>query len=125
MNFKPFDTTKMDAYAAEAKAKWGKTEAYKEYEKRGGGAEAGDAMMALFAELGTLRDLSPDSAPVQAAVKKLQDFITANYYTCTKQIFAGLGRMYAADERFKENIDRSGGEGTAEFVSKAIEIYCK
>ena len=125
MNFKPFDTTEIDQYAAEAKAKWGKTEAYKEYEKRGKGADAGDALMALFAEVGNLRHLSPDAPQVQTMVANIQSFITDHYYTCTKQIFAGLGQMYVADERFKANIDSVGGEGCAEFVSKAIEIYCK
>jgi hypothetical protein len=33
--------------------------------------------------------------------------------------------MYVADELFKANIDAAGGAGCAEFVSKAIEIYCK
>lgn len=131
MNFKPFDTTKMDEYAAEAKAKWGKTDAYSEYEKKSAGKSkekmnaAGEALTALLAQIGTLRHLSPDDAEVQAAVAKIQAFITDNYYTCTKQIFAGLGQMYVADDRFKENIDRAGGEGTAEFISKAIEFYCK
>ena len=125
MNFKPFETKKIDEYAAEAKAKWGKTEAYKEYEKRDKGADASDALMALFAEAGKLRHLSPDAQEVQTAVADIQAFITENYYTCTRQIFAGLGQMYVADERFKENIDRAGGEGCAEFVSRAIEIYCK
>jgi hypothetical protein len=58
------------------------------------------------------------------SVAKLQAHITENYYTCTDEILAGLGQMYAADERFKKNIDKYG-EGTAEFVSKAIAIYCK
>ena len=125
MNFKAFDTTEMDKYAAEAKAKWGKTEAYKEYEKKNTPANAGDALMELFAEVGKLRHLSPDAPDVQTTVANIQSYITDHYYTCTKQIFAGLGRMYVADERFKENIDRVGGEGCAEFISKAIEIYCK
>lgn len=125
MNFKAFDTTEMDKYAAEAKVKWGKTEAYKEYEKKNTPANTGDALMALFAEVGKLRHLSPDAPEVQTMVANIQSYITDHYYTCTKQIFAGLGRMYVADERFKENIDRVGGEGCAEFVSKAIEIYCK
>ena len=30
MSFKPFDTKKMDEYAAQAKEKWGKTQAYRE-----------------------------------------------------------------------------------------------
>ena len=125
MNFKPFDATKMDAYAAEVKAKWGKTEAYKEYEKRGKGADASDALMSLFAEAGKLRHLSPDSPEVQTMVASIQSYITDHYHTCNKQILAGLGQMYVADERFKANIDAAGGEGCAEFVSKAIEIYCK
>ena len=60
----------------------------------------------------------------QALVTKLQAHITANYYTCTDEILAGLGKMYVADERFKKNIDKYG-DGTAEFAAAAIEAYCK
>ena len=67
---------------------------------------------------------SADSAEAQALVAKLQTHITANYYTCTDEILAGLGKMYVADERFKKNIDKYG-EGTAEFASAAIEIYSR
>ena len=119
-----FDNSKFESYKEEAKAKWGKTEAYREYEQRGS-RDTGDGLMAVFAELGKVRQLDPASAQAQALVKKLQDFITANYYTCTKQILQGLGQMYAADPRFKENIDRAGGAGTAEFAARAIEIYCR
>ena len=125
MNFKPFDKSEMDNYAAEAKAKWGKTEAYKEFEKKAPGQQQADALMAIFAEFGPVRQLDPASSEVQALVAKVQNHISQNYYNCTKQILAGLGQMYVADDRFKANIDRAGGEGTAEFVSKAIEIYCK
>ena len=82
-------------------------------------------LMDIFREFGAIRHLPADTQEAQALVKKLQDYITAHYYTCTKQILRGLGQMYVADERFKANIDRAGGEGTAEFVAKAIEIYCK
>ena len=119
-----FDNSKFEQYKAEAKAKWGNTEAYKEYEQRGKN-DQNDAMMAIFAQIGQVLQLDPAAAEVQALVGKLQQFITDNYYTCTKQILRGLGQMYVADERFKENIDRAGGAGTAEFVAKAIEIYCK
>ena len=131
MNFKPFDTTEMDNYAAEAKAKWGKTDAYKEYEQKAAGQNKekqkfdGDALMAKFAEIGKLRNLAPDAPEVQEAVAGIQAFITAHYYNCTKQIFAGLGQMYVADDRFRQNIDAVGGDGTAAFVSRAIEVYCK
>ena len=131
MNFKPFDTAELESYAAEAKAKWGKTDAYKEYEQKAAGQSKaqqkndGEALMAKFAEVGALRHLSPDAPEVQEAVAGIQTFITEHYYNCTKQIFAGLGQMYIADERFRRNIDSAGGDGTAEFVSRAIEIYCK
>ena len=121
---KAFDNSTFEKYKAEAKEKWGSTEAWHEYERRG--RQSGeDALMAVFAEMGTVREMDPAADEAQALVKKLQEFITANYYTCTKQILMGLGQMYVADERFRENIDRAGGAGTAEFVSKAIEIYCK
>ena len=119
-----FDNSKFESYKAEVKAKWGKTEAYREYEQRGS-RDTGDGLMAVFAELGKVRQLDPAASEVQELVKNLQDFITANYYTCTKQILQGLGQMYAADPRFKENIDRAGGAGTADFAARAIEIYCR
>lgn len=130
MDFKAFDTAKIDTYAAEAKAKWGKTDAYKEFEKKTAGQtreqqqSTGDALMDIFAEIGTIRHLAPESAEAQALVKKLQDFITEHYYTCTRQILRGLGQMYIAGDSMTENIDKAGGEGTAEFAHQAIEIYC-
>ena len=82
--------------------------------------------MAIFAEFAACKDggASADSAEAQALVAKLQSHITENYYTCTDEILAGLGKMYVADERFKKNIDKYG-EGTAEFASNAIEVYCR
>ena len=117
MNFKPFDTARIDAYAAEAKAKWGKTDAYKEFEQKTQGQSkdqqrsTGDALMAIFAEIGEVKHLSPESAEAQALIKKLQDFITAHYYTCTPQILKGLGMMYIAGDSMTENIHKAGGEG--------------
>ena len=127
MNFKPFDKSQVDAYAAEAKAKWGKTEAYREFEQKSSDKDGqnGDALMAIFAEIGAVRHLDPASEEVQALVSKIQNHITAHFYNCTKPILAGLGQMYVSDQRFRENIDRAGGEGCAEFAAKAIEIYCK
>ena len=118
-----FDNSKLEQYKAEAKAKWGKTEAYQEYEKKGK-ADQSDAMMAIFAEVGQVLQLDPAAAEAQALVAKLQQFITDNYYTCTKQILFGLGQMYAAGDEMNENIDKAGGEGTGAFARDAITIYC-
>ena len=82
--------------------------------------------MAIFAEFAACKanGANANSAEARALVAKLQAHITANYYTCTDEILAGLGQMYACDERFKKNIDKYG-EGTAEFASAAIEVYCR
>ena len=82
-------------------------------------------MMELFAKLGALRHLDPANQQVQGKVKQLQQLITDNFYTCSHEVLYGLGQMYVGDERFKQNIDRAGGEGTAEFVREAITLYCK
>ena len=81
--------------------------------------------MGLVAAFGALQTREPANPAVQAQVKKLQDFITENYYTCTKPILYQLGQMYGAGGEFTENINAAGGEGAAEFAQKAIEIYCR
>lgn len=130
MNFKPFDKTQMDAYAAEAKAKWGKTDAYREYSQKTAGqtdvqlASTGADLMDLFRQLGAMETADPAAKEVQAWVAGLQAFITANYYTCTKQILRGLGQMYIAGDAMTENIEKAGGPGTAQLASEAIAIYC-
>ena len=122
----------MDNYKTEARERWGNTVAYREHEQKTKNytkekwAEANDGLMAIFAEFATLKNsgASADSAEAQSLVAKLQAHITANYYICTDEILAGLGKMYVADERFKKNIDKYG-EGTAEFASEAIAFYCE
>lgn len=133
MDFSAFKTTEMDDYAAQAKALYGKTDAYQEFEKKTKGKSkeqmnwAGGQLMELFVEFGNLlKDgETSDGAAVQAQVKKLQEYITEHFYTCTKEILSGLGKMYAGGGAFTENIDKAGGAGCAEFAAKAIEIYCK
>ncbi len=77
----------------------------------------------IFEEFANLRHGSPDDPRVVTLVRRWQDFITANFYSCSDEILAGLGEMYTADSRFTENIDRYG-EGTAQFISEAIKAYC-
>lgn len=131
MSFKAFDKQKIENYKAEAKKTWGDTAAYHEYEKKTADyseekqAVLSNEMMNIFKEFGNLTDKSPADAEAQKLVEKLQDFITANYYTCTKQILSGLGQMYAAGGEMTDNIDTAGGKGTAEFAARAIAEYCK
>ena len=122
----------MKNYETEVRSRWGNTDAYREHEQKTKNytkekwAEANDGLMAIFAEFAAYKDsgASAASAEAQALVSKLQAHITANYYTCTDEILAGLGKMYVADERFKKNIDKYS-EGTAEFAAEAIEAFCE
>ena len=119
-------------YETEARERWDNTDAYREHEQKTKNytkekwTEANDGLIAIFAEFAALKNsgATADSPAAQALVAKLQAHITENYYTCTDEILAGLGKMYVADERFKNNIDKCG-DGTAEFASQAIAVFCQ
>ena len=125
---KTYDVSGSGKYSPEAEQKWGGTAAYAEYsaktkdytDEKFGDLSAGmEKIFGRFA--GCLENGSaPDSPEAQELVSELQQYITDNFYACTDEILAGLGRMYTADERFRQNIDRRG-EGTADFISRAIE----
>ena len=120
----------MSNYKTEVRSRWSNTDAYREHEQKTKNytkekwAEANNGLMAIFAEFAVCKQngAEDDSNEAQALVAKLQAHITENYYTCTDEILAGLGKMYVADERFKKNIDKYG-EGTADFASEGIRIY--
>ena len=120
----------MKSYETEARERYGDTAAYREHEQKTKNytkekwTEANDGVMAIFVEFAACKNsgASADSAEAQALVAKLQAHITANYYTCTDEILAGLGKMYVADERFKKNIDRYGTE-VAAFLVECIRIF--
>lgn len=130
MDFSAFDTRKIDEYAKQAKEQWGKTDAYKEYEEKTQNRTADEwneitkGMRQLFEEFGRLRLEEAGGEAAQQQVKKLQTYITENYYTCTDEILYSLGQMYAGGGDFTENIDKMGGAGTAEFAAAAICAYC-
>ena len=130
MNFDVFDKNDIEKYKAEVKAKWGSTKAYQEYAQKDTARtedsynRLANELMTMFSELGELKHFTPGSDEVQSKISALQKFITDNYYTCTNEILSGLGEMYVCDERFRNNIDKAGGDGTAEFVHKAIAVYC-
>ena len=131
MQFKEFDTSRIDEYTRRAKESWGNTPAYREFEQNAAertvqeSSDINNQLMALTAGFGTLQNLPIDNPAVQAQAAKLQAFITEHYYTCTKEIFAQLGQMYGAGGEFTANINAAGGPGPAEFAAKAIAAYCK
>ena len=130
LKFTAFDMKKIDEYAKEAKARWGNTSEYKQFEEKDQGRTDADReqlsgeMMQLFVELGKLRAGNPAAPEAQALVQQLQSFITEHFYACTDSILLGLGRMYAGGGDMTKNIDRAGGEGTGEFSFRAIKEYC-
>lgn len=122
----------MKKYENEARERWGNTSTYREHEQKTKNytkedwTQANDGLMAIFAEFAMCKnnEASVDSAEAQELVAKLRAHITDNYYTCTDEILAGLGKMYVADERFKNNIDKYC-EGTADFVAESIAVFCQ
>ena len=128
---KAFDNTEFEKYKSEAKEKWSNTEAYKEHTERSKHYsnqkwnELTEEMNHIMAEFAMCmkKNETPNSAEAQNLVKILQNHITENYYHCTKEILTGLGQMYVADERFKNNIDKHAN-GTAMFIYEAINVYC-
>ena len=131
MSFSAFDTSKIDEYKNEAKKAWGETPAWSEYEKRSEGRTKEDEiargahLLALFEPFHTMlvEGTEPDSPEAMQQAKRIQDYITDNFYTCTDEIFEGLGSTYGAGGGFTENIDASAGPGTALFAMGAIEAY--
>lgn len=126
MSFDVFDTRKIDEYAKQAKESWGTTPAYKEFQQKDAGRTTADqqamaaAMMQLFAEFGEMKAMSPESDGAMALARKLQQFITENFYHCSDEILCCLADMYAGGGDFTKNIDQAGGEGTAAFACQAI-----
>ena len=131
MNFQVFDTTKMDEYTKKAKEQWGQTAEYKEYEEKTSKQsletqkQALQNFMLIFVEFGKMMDKKPEDSDVQLKVKEFQDYITDHFYKCSNEILKSLGEMYASGGEFTENIDKAAGDGTAVFVAKAIDIYCR
>ena len=131
MNFEVFDAKEIEQYKAEVKSKWGNSKAYQEYEQRVvSHSEHNDSkfvneIMSLFTDLGAMKQLPPTDKAVQEKIAALQAYINENFYTCSNDILKELSEMYVCDDRFKKNIDRFGGEGTAKFVREAIFVYCE
>ena len=131
MDFSAFDTHKIEEYTAQAKASWGTTPEYQEYEEKAKDRTTEQQqsiniqLMDIFAEFGEIRNEDPASKKAQELVKKLQSFISEHFYSCSNEILVCLGTMYADGGEFTANIDKVGGIGTADFVNRSIEIYCR
>ena len=130
MDFKAFDRSKLDEYSRQAKELYENTPEYKEMQENTKNRTKeedyllADRFMLFFKEAGELKNTDPTSPEAQELVKRIQDFITENLYTCTDKILSALGKMYEGGGDFTKNIDAVGGEGTAAFTNRAIQVYC-
>lgn len=131
LNLTGFDHKQIDDYAAQAKATYGQTAAYKEYEKRfltqdkASQNQASQAFMALLSRFGAHLGEAPECPEVQALVAQLQAFVTEHFYTCTDEILASFANLYDGGGSFTRNIDAAGGEGTAALAAAAIRHYVR
>lgn len=129
MDFDGFNGKKLDEYSAQAKALYGKTDAYKEYTQKAKSRtkqqenDLGIQVMDFFTRLGKLRGQAPDSEAARNWAKELQAFFTEHYYNCTPQILRSLAQSYAGGGSLTENIDKAGGEGTGAFAKQVIDAY--
>jgi len=123
MDFSAFDNRRADDLAAQAEAAWGSTPAWQEYasrpRKKGDNERSGRELMELIGDFGRNRPASPEAPEAAAFVRKLRVFITERFYTCTDEVLLGLADVYETPD-FRKNIDRAGGEGTADFLAAAI-----
>ena len=131
MDFENFDSKKIDEYSAQAKALYGKTDAYKEFQQKSQGRtkeqekDLGRQVMDFFVQLGQMRPCAPDCEAALNWAKALQAFFTEHYYNCTPQILSGLAQSYAGGGSMNENIDKAGGSGTGAFAKEVIDAYLK
>ena len=131
MDFSAFDTKKIDEYTKKAKEQWGTSSEYKEFEEKSRDWTDGDKkgvyadFIKIFENFGKIKDSDPASENAQNMVGELKDYISAHFYKCSNEVLAGLGKMYVSGGEFTDNINSYGGEGTANFVYEAINVYCK
>jgi hypothetical protein len=116
----------------EVKERWGHTTEYKESEEKTKDYTPSkwdniqEEMNGIFKEFSECMSLSIECSDerVQMLVAKLHNFISENFYNCSKQILLSLANMYVCDNRFKEFIDKYKPR-TTEYVLEAVKYYCR
>ncbi len=132
MSFEEFKNEKYNDYSNQVKEMWGGTKEYSEYKEKQKNRTKSEnelinkGLMNWFEKLGNIKNTkNADDEETRKIIRGLKDYITKNYYNCTNEILLYLGDMYVNDEKFRQNIDKVGGKGTAEFAKNAIVEFCK
>lgn len=122
-----FDGFDPAEHEAEARERWGDTDAYQEsarrtasyskqdWEKLGREADEINTAFLVLMDAG----VAADSPEAMTLAERHRAHISKWFYECTAEVHAGLGAMYVADPRFTENIDKAG-PGLAQYLSDAI-----
>ena len=121
-----------DIYAAEAKERWGETDAYKESQRRMAGYSKEDiakAQKAMQDATGLVLEamkagLPANSAEAMAGAEAHRRSISDYWYECTYEIHTGLATMYLSDPRFKAHYE-SQQAGLAKYIHDAIIANAK
>ena len=111
----------------EAKQRWGGSDEYAQSARRTAGYTKQDwetiqaEAAGIYAGFHALQQqgIIPESPKAAAMVETHRQHISRWFYECSPEIHAGLGQMYVADQRFADNIDKSG-EGLSAYMSAAI-----
>ena len=124
--FNGFKTEDFNKYENQAVAKYGK-DTIEESKRRQSGrqervAEKFNSVFRSMAEFKE-KDISIEEKEVQTKVEKLYNYMNEYAFDCSIEVFSYIGKGYSQNPEFKNNIDKFG-EGVAEYISKAIEIFC-
>ena len=114
-----------DLFAAEARERWGETDAYRISRERTGKYTKADwaaiqaEHAAIYAELARAQAAGtpPDHPDVLALAARHRLAIDRWFYPCSPAIHVGLAGLYEADPRFAANIDAHGAGLTAYLVA--------
>jgi len=131
MSFKEFSKREMneikEKYKEEVNEKWGESKAMQQFKDRKYSKEeltkVVNSTNQIFYSFSLINKTLPESKEAQNLVGKLKEHFNTYYYDCDNALLKQLGDMYINDERYKKNLDKYG-EGTALFISKAINVYC-
>ncbi|MCG6956850.1 MAG: TipAS antibiotic-recognition domain-containing protein [Gemmatimonadetes bacterium] len=116
------------AYEAEARERWGHTDAYKESALRMKGYTKDD-LARIEAEMedieARMAELMNGGAPADgdaamAVAEEARLHIDRHFYPCSPRMHVGLADMYTADPRFRAHYDDRAA-GLAEYVATAIK----
>lgn len=118
-----------DKYKDEAQQRWGQTDSYQIAAQRTQSytpedwiqikSEAAD----IYRIFHLNREAYMDCVELRNAVRRWQLHINQWFYPCDDQLLLGLADLYEMDMRFQDNIDKIGGEGTAQCMILAIRHH--